>query len=1343
MVPADSPPSVFVKDGVYRTISVKNKIPAPEQPSVAEAAAKASGGCCALAPAHIDESLVCRLSVDIGGTFTDAVLEDGINGEQRLAVKVLTTPQNPAEGLLEAASRALAAGGRAPGQVRLFLHGTTLATNAILERRGACTALVTTEGFRDVLAIGNGGRHDQLDLNLRRTAPLIPRRLRFTVKQRNGPDGAEIEPLDEEGVAALAEKLRAESVESVAVCFLHSYASDRHEERAATILRTLLPGTRICTSCSVSPEIREYERFSTAAANAYVQPLMARYLDDAEAKLKEAGFRCPLLLMTSGGGVTDAYTAAKFPVRLVESGPAGGVMLAENVSREMGIGDLISLDMGGTTAKVCALVAGRAVVAREFEVDRAERFKKGSGLPVRVPCLDLVEICGGGGSIAGTDAVGAVTVGPTSAGAEPGPACYCRGGLSATVTDADVVLGRISPESFAAGKVQLDQQQARAALRRAVSEPQGLASEELAAQAVADVVEETMASAVRAHAAEHGRDLGQSALVAFGGAAPLHAVRLAERLGLPEVLVPPDASVGSAIGFLSTPLAFEALRSAPMRLDASFDPRAVNAIYRSLWHETISVVAAGAARWKPGRPAKERRRAYGRYCGQGREVAIDLPNRDLEPPDCLLLRASFEDAYRRLFSRTLPDAEVEILTWAQEVVADADPLTWARERLNAELRTCSAEGDPKEKPVKRLRPASTRPLFDALTGKVVDVPLYWRESMPVGVRVAGPAVIAEPYTSTLVTASFDCEALPNGFLRMRAQGDALPAQTQSVLATSPAGSGAGVIQLQLLWRRLLASVEEQAQLLLRTAFSVLVREAGAVACGMFDLHGRLLVRSQSGTAGLLGALGGVVSNFMASWPVEQIGVGDALISSDPWLGTGHPCDLTIVTPVFRCDGELVGFVASSAHTVDETDQSRTGGPPHHSPLELMRRGRMNEETIAALQVGTQSPGERVGDVLALLACNDLGARRVREALDELSVHDLTMFGEHVFTLSRAAMLRSIGQVLPIGHWEHSVSLDSSDSPEDDLRLEASVRVDANGIHADMVAESYASPSAMRLAVPFACTQAYTNFALSCLVGRDVPLNAGSLSTFNVSAPVGSALNAQHTSALTGRRFVAQMLPDILFGCLAQVIPEQVPAQGASVLCRLDVQRSMTPSEDKTNSFSPAAVAVEVESGGQGARTDLDGLDATAFPSGMRSIPVEIIEATAPVLVRRKELRCDSAGAGRCRGGLGLRIEIVSASGEELLFSGSLGHTRLPPSGRCGGQPGSVATASLSDGTELAPVGVWRVPNGLALCVETAGGGGFGCPRSRPKRAVSRDVLDGLVSRHAAVREYDLREEGQE
>jgi N-methylhydantoinase A len=463
-----------------------------------------------------------RLAVDIGGTFTDLVLE---RAGKRFTVKVLTTPRAPEEAVVAGTRRVLANAGIGFADLDLFVHGTTLATNAIIERKGAKTALIATEGFRDVIEIADEGRYDQYDIFIDKPRPLVPRRLRFTVPERVDVHGAARLPLEEKAVGQIATELRKQGIESVAVAFLHSYVNGTHETRVRDILAQECPGLWVTLSSEVAPEMREYERTSTAVASAYVQPLIAGYLNRLRDAFAAEGSRAPIHLMTSGGSLASLDTAARFPIRLVESGPAGGAILAAHVAAERGERKVLSFDMGGTTAKICLIEDMEPLQGRSFEVDRSARFLKGSGLPVRIPVIEMVEIGAGGGSLARVDELKRITVGPESAGSEPGPACYGRGGVRPTVTDADVALGRIDPERFAGGSIRLDAGAAETAIGAAIGSPLSLTTA-TAAYGVAEIVDENMANAARVHAVERGLVVKDHTLVAFGGAAPLHAARL-------------------------------------------------------------------------------------------------------------------------------------------------------------------------------------------------------------------------------------------------------------------------------------------------------------------------------------------------------------------------------------------------------------------------------------------------------------------------------------------------------------------------------------------------------------------------------------------------------------------------------------------------------------------------------------------------------------------------------------------------------------------------------------------------------------------------------------------------
>ncbi len=687
-----------------------------------------------------------RLGVDIGGTFTDVALEAG---DKRFSAKILTTPQAPELGVLAAIHAVLGQAALAPRDLSLIIHGTTLATNAIIERKGAKTALVTTEGFRDTIEIRHENRFEQYDVNIDLPPPLVPRRLRRVVPERIDARGRVVTALDEGAVALLADRLEADGVESVAVGFLHSYVNPAHEERVRAILMDRLKGVTMTLSCEVSPEMREYERLSTACANAYVQPMMGRYLVNLETLLHEEGFVCPLFLMTSGGGLTTVETAIRFPVRLVESGPAGGAIFAAHIARQCALDKVLSYDMGGTTAKICLIDDLRPQTSRAFEVARVYRFKNGSGLPLRIPVIEMVEIGAGGGSIARVDPLKRITVGPDSAGADPGPACYGRGGTLPSVTDADLLLGRIDPAGFSGGRMALDRVAAEAAVQAEIGDKLDLALE-LAAFGISEIVDENMANAARVHAIESGKDARGRALVAFGGAAPLHAARMADKLGLDRVLIPSNAGVGSAVGFLRAPIAYEVVRTQLQRLD-HFDAEAANTLLAAMYQEAAVIVRRGA----PDATLAETRSALMRYRGQGHEIAVPLAAKIYRRDDAGEIQAAFEEAYRRLYSRVIPGVEVEVLSWVV-LVAAPSPV---------------ADAAPAIAPPAFAAPeARRRPVFDPETGEFVEVAIYERPALKPGAAFPGPAVIVEDETSTVVGRNFDARIDAFGYIEMIRRG---------------------------------------------------------------------------------------------------------------------------------------------------------------------------------------------------------------------------------------------------------------------------------------------------------------------------------------------------------------------------------------------------------------------------------------------------------------------------------------------------------------------------------------------------------------------------------------------
>ena len=715
--------------------------------------------------------MTMRIGADVGGTFTDVVLEvedDSTSGPEMFSTKVLTTYEAPEQGILDGVRTVAAEASANLADLDTFIHGTTLATNALISRTGARTALVTTDGFRDTIEMRTESRFEQYDLNLVLPAPLIQRSDRHVLRERLAADGTVLRPFDEEEarglVEALADRPDDEAYEAVAVGFIHAYVDGTHERRFRDLLLERLPDVAVSISSEVAPQMREFERFNTACTNAYLQPLMATYLHRLADDLAATGARCPVYLIHSGGGLVSVDTAARFPVRLVESGPAGGAIFAADIAARHGLNRVLSYDMGGTTAKICLIEDHTPRTAKTFEVARTHRFTRGSGMPIAIPVIEMIEIGAGGGSIATVDLLGQIRVGPLSAGAEPGPAAYGLGGTEPTVSDANLVLGRLSADTFGAPGVDLDGDAARTALDRVVGEALDMDAN-TAAVGVAEVVDENMANAARVHAVENGKDVAAFTMIAFGGGAPLHAGRLCEKLGVDELLVPPGASVGSAIGFLRAPFAYEALRSHHATVDR-FDPAAVNAMLAELADEattfvTEAVGSTGAS--VDGLVLETERWAYMRYAGQGWEIPVPV---DATPFDVVggeLLANKFEKAYEEFFGRAIAGLAVEAIGWSVRV---ATP----RATVHRVQRVAASRD---------VAPDRTRRVYDAASDSTTDAAVVQRHALDVGDRVVGPAVIVETQTTTLLSSTQRAVMQPDGCLLVtRTDGtDALEATT--------------------------------------------------------------------------------------------------------------------------------------------------------------------------------------------------------------------------------------------------------------------------------------------------------------------------------------------------------------------------------------------------------------------------------------------------------------------------------------------------------------------------------------------------------------------------------------
>ena len=670
-----------------------------------------------------------RVGIDIGGTFTDMLLV----GDDGTAVigKTLTTPGDPSLAVEEALRPVLHSGAVKSGERGTLIHGTTLVTNALIERKGAPTALLTTAGFRDAVEIGREHRYELYDLNLDLPKPLVPRHLRFDVPERVAADGAVLEGLDEKFVRRLVEELRDKGIKAIGVCYLNSFRNPAHEKRTAEIIAEVAPEIRVSCSAEVVAEIREFQRTSTTLANVYVQERVGNYLGQLQSRLDKIGFAGSFFVMLSSGGIATRETAARFPVRLLESGPAAGALAAAQAGVLSGDRDLLSFDMGGTTAKLCVIDDGQPLKTHEFEVDRVYRFRKGSGLPVRIPVIDMIEIGAGGGSIARVDSLGLLKVGPESSGADPGPVCYRQGGKEPTVTDADLVLGYLDPNYFLGGKMRLDLDGARKALGR-LGEKLRMKAEQVA-WGIHQIVNENMANAARAHLGERGKDPRRLPMYAFGGAGPVHGYRVAEILRLPALISPFGAGVGSTFGLLSAPLAFDFVRSAYSRM-GQLDWNFANTLLREMADEGRRVLeSSGLSRDE----ISYQRTADMRYVGQGHEVSVALPDGELSGQCLGQIQNTFEETYRALYGRQGPDVPLEVINW--RVIASGPRPEW-----NVQLtRDVAGRND--------ARKGSRRAYFPEFEG-YVDTAIYDRYALKPGVEFAGPAIVEERESTLIIGA---------------------------------------------------------------------------------------------------------------------------------------------------------------------------------------------------------------------------------------------------------------------------------------------------------------------------------------------------------------------------------------------------------------------------------------------------------------------------------------------------------------------------------------------------------------------------------------------------------------
>jgi len=673
---------------------------------------------------------VFKLGIDVGGTFTDFVLLSEEDGNMAIG-KTLTTPDDPSQAVINGSQNILKRNGVSFEGMQAIIHGTTLVTNTLIERNGAPTGLITTEGFRDILEMGNEIRYDLYDLNIEQPMPLVPRRYRLGISERIDSRGEIIKPLHMDKIRDAIQYFEKEGITSVAVCLLHAYQNPVHERDIQAFIQNEFPSIHVSISSHVAPEIKEYERTSTTVANAYVQPTMKAYLRYLENELKTNGFKGGFYIMLSSGGITNVGMAEALPIKLCESGPAAGALVASYYGQSIGLKDMISFDMGGTTAKICLINDGKPSYSREFEAARISRFKKGSGFTFKIPSIEMIEIGAGGGSIGHMDAMGLLKVGPQSSGASPGPACYNLVGENPTVTDAALILGYLNADYFLGGEMKLDASLAREVMKKKVADPLGITIEE-AAMGINQVVTENMATATRVHIAERGKDPRRYSLMAFGGAGPIHAFRIAELLKIKTIICPPAAGTASALGLLVTPIALDFARSYVSRLD-SLNWDHVNTIYEEMEAEALSsLMESGASRDE----IIFERTADMRYVGQFYEIPSAIPKGKLDARYISEITETFYQTYEKAFGRYMTDAPVQALTWRLRAQCPAPTV---------EVKFAGNQDSMNEEALKGKRQA-----YFPEQKQFVECPVYERYRVKPGTTLKGPVIIEERESTTIV-----------------------------------------------------------------------------------------------------------------------------------------------------------------------------------------------------------------------------------------------------------------------------------------------------------------------------------------------------------------------------------------------------------------------------------------------------------------------------------------------------------------------------------------------------------------------------------------------------------------
>lgn len=1243
-----------------------------------------------------------RIGIDVGGTFTDFVAYDPVR-QQLFENKVLTTPHAPTDAILQGLLELLNTAGLSTEALSdaVIIHGTTLITNALIERRGSDIALITTQGAGDILETGKGNRYDPYDRLLEKPDPLVRRGLRKMLSERVLADGSVYRELDDAEVRKTLTELTDAGVKAVAVCLLHSYANAAHERRVRAIAQELGLNLYITLSSDVAPELGEFERMTTSSANAYIQPIAEGYLQTLQAALKDAGHGGAFYLMWSDGGLAGVEATLQAPIRLLESGPAAGALAVRHLAKQQQAERVLAFDMGGTTAKLCLVRRGEPSRSASFEIGRVHRNKPGSGTTVKVPSIHMLEIGAGGGSLGRLDDLNLLKVGPHSAGADPGPACYGQGGLEPTVTDANLLLGYLSEDATLAGGLALKRDLAEQAVNK-VASAAGLSGEDVAV-GMRRIVTENMAQAAQLHVTELGEDPRDFVLMAFGGAAPLHAFDIAKRLGIGKVVLPKRAGVLSAFGFLTAQVGLERVQSFVSELKQLELPNLQRTLLDLRNHALETLASANINEqditWQYALDM--------RYRGQGYDVQVPV---DVENLDREKLEQAFRDTYAKRYGLG-QDSAVEVR--ACRLVAQApEPVV--------ETQVAPQQGT--------RQTAKTRQVWFA-EGGWLQAQVYQLEELSAGQTLLGPLLVEAPHTTFAVGQGGTLTLGEDESLVMT-----VPLAVKQELSTTQSTPSATIdpVDLEIIMARLRSIADEADQALLRTAFSSAVRDGKDYSLVIADPEGRCIAMPTTCMPLFVTCMPRTIGLVTSMFARDSFHEGDILMTNDPWLGAGHKSDVALIAPVFF-KGELVAFIGTILHVAD------VGGTLGDfrawdiyeeglmlPPCKLYERGEINQAVAAIINANVRVPDMVMGDINAMRTAIEVIHGRLLEML-EASALNLSQVADEVSARASGAFLERLKMIQP-GRYDAELDADGILEGDEAMRQPIHLALAAT-MHEDELVLDFTGSDPQRprqaINVPISYTLADAIYAMQYMLAPSVPNIGPQFSPIRVHAPEGSILNAKAPVPVFARTRTGIHISTLVNAALADAVPELVQAGcGHNIIFRVVGNRDDGSYFQMT--FMPK--------GGMGATGGRDGWHCTVYPTNCTMIATEVAETICPVLVER-EMAQDTAGAGRERGGVGQVVKVTSLSKTPLTLGFRPNFVEHPPMGLLGGLPAAPARVEvLGKPHEEDPVvlnyGEW-------VRVITAGGGGIGDPKTRAVHKVSADVESGIVSEAQAKALYGV------